>query len=407
MTSRVTDLVADAAAELYGEDPASFTARRTALVEAARRAGDAAAAKEIAALRKPTRPAWVLNTLARASPDVPDRLAELAASLRSAAESADGARLRELSAQRSPLVDSLARQALSAVGLADPPAGLREDVVATLDAALADPEVAARFAAGTLTKAEHWAGFGEMVVPPPGASASVRPSRGVPARAPAAGKAAARGPAAGKQQRTPTQAALEEAERQNRRRQGIEDAERHVANAAVVAASAASAENELEDTVRDLEQRLTAARAELADARLRARRAEAAERKARQVLDRVRRGLLAPRAAGPRRPGHRRARWSILHKRVCTTDHRAQPPRTWQCHMRRIHPSGTAFIRPARRGEAAGRKARQVLDLLRRLRGPGAEVNPGRGERSRVFRVESGVGVDLVPGVLLGARPSA
>jgi hypothetical protein len=98
MTSGVTDLVADAAAELYGADPASFMARRTALADAARRADDAAAAKEIAALRKPTRPAWVLNTLVRASPDVPGRLAELASSLRSAAEAADGARLRELSA---------------------------------------------------------------------------------------------------------------------------------------------------------------------------------------------------------------------------------------------------------------------------------------------------------------------
>jgi hypothetical protein len=334
MTSPVTDLVADAAAELYGEDPASFTARRTALVEAARRAGDAAAAKEIAALRKPTRPAWVLNTLARALPDVPDRLAELAASLRSAAESADGARLRELSAQRSPLVDSLARQALSAVGLADPPAGLREDVVATLDAALADPEVAAKFAAGTLTKAERWAGFGEMVVPPPGASASVRPSGGAPARAAGPGGIRRAGQALPRGVRGAGQVPREQGgsggDRSPRDNTAIQDAERQVADAAVVAASAASAEGELEDTVRDLEQRLTAARADLAAARLRARRAEAAER-----------------------------------------------------------------------------KARQVLDLLRRLRGRGAEVNPGRGERSRVFRVESGVGVDLVPGVLLGARPSA
>jgi hypothetical protein len=39
--------------------------------------------------------------------------------------------------------------------------------------------------------------------------------------------------------------------------------------------------------VRDLEQQLTKARAALADARLRARHAESAERKARQALNRL------------------------------------------------------------------------------------------------------------------------
>jgi hypothetical protein len=45
-----------------------------------------------------------------------------------------------------------------------------------------------------------------------------------------------------------------------------------------------AAEERLEVHVRDLERQLTKARAELANARLRARHAEAAERKARQVL---------------------------------------------------------------------------------------------------------------------------
>ncbi len=35
---------------------------------------------------------------------------------------------------------------------------MREEVTATLDAALADPEVAANL--GTLVRAAHWAGFG-------------------------------------------------------------------------------------------------------------------------------------------------------------------------------------------------------------------------------------------------------
>jgi hypothetical protein len=52
-------------------------------------------------------------------------------------------------------------------------------------------------------------------------------------------------------------------------------------------AAAAAAEELLEDRVRDLEQQLTKARADLADARLKARHAESAERKARQALARL------------------------------------------------------------------------------------------------------------------------
>ena len=54
-----------------------------------------------------------------------------------------------------------------------------------------------------------------------------------------------------------------------------------------IAAAAVGVEDRLEAEVRDLEERLTRARADLADARLRARSAEAAERKARQTLDRL------------------------------------------------------------------------------------------------------------------------
>jgi hypothetical protein len=48
-----------------------------------------------------------------------------------------------------------------------------------------------------------------------------------------------------------------------------------------------TAEDRLEAEVRDLEQRLTQARADLAASRMRARHAEAAERRARQALGRL------------------------------------------------------------------------------------------------------------------------
>src|SRR5690349_22733350 len=132
------DLLEDAKAELYEADPDGFTARRQELSEQAREAGQPAVAKQIAALRKPTRSAWVVNRLVRSDPEVRTRLGRLAADLR---EASAGGRLRELTAARSKLVDELTRAALD--GLPAPPASLREEVTATLDAAIADPDVAA------------------------------------------------------------------------------------------------------------------------------------------------------------------------------------------------------------------------------------------------------------------------
>ena len=174
----VADRVAAAAAELYGADPEAFTERRKALAAAARTAGDKSAATAIAALRKPTRAAWVVNRLARADPDAPARLAALAAALRAAEQEKDGPRLRELSAERGALIDALTAQALAAAGVPDPPTSLRDEVAATLTAALADPETAAEFAAGTLTKAAHWSGFGSFGLTPAGfGSADLAPAR--------------------------------------------------------------------------------------------------------------------------------------------------------------------------------------------------------------------------------------
>src|ERR1035441_9034536 len=162
----MTDLLADAVAELYEADPDRFTERRQELVTSAREAAQAAVAKQIAGLRKPTRSAWVVNRLVRADPQVASRLAALAAELR-AEPSMDGTRIRELTAARGRLVDELTRQALQVSDLPAPPAALREEVTATLDAAIADPEVAANL--GTLVRAAHWAGFGlaPVAAPPP------------------------------------------------------------------------------------------------------------------------------------------------------------------------------------------------------------------------------------------------
>ena len=328
------DRVAAAVAELYGADPDAFTERRKALVAAAREAGQRDAAAAIAALRKPTRAAWVVNRLARDEPDAPGRLAALAAELRAAEQAKDGLRLRELSAARGSLIDALTAQALAAAGGPDPPPSLRAEVTATLTAALADPETAAGFAAGALTKPAQWSGFGyadfgaadDSSPAGPAGPAEVRsPTAAGPAPVDIATRRSARartavnpGSSAGaRTARTSAQAAAqraaqeqrrvadeaekrrlaaeaeaerrarEAAERTARAREKYEDAERTSAQASAAAAEAVEAEDRLEAEVRQLEDRLTQAREELAASRLRARRAEATERRARQALDQL------------------------------------------------------------------------------------------------------------------------
>jgi hypothetical protein len=275
--------VASAAAELYSAPPQEFTQRRKELAAAARAAGDRETARRITALRKPTRAAWIVNHLARAEPGTAASLADLAAGLRAATDARDGRRLRDLSARRRTLIDSLTDQAFSLADLADPPPALREEVTATLAAALADPEVAGALAAGTLTRAAAWSGFGVAAQLPPG-RAGGEPPAGPPGQA-------------AHEQAPPEPVAPVPLPRQARRTltppadgpqpSPIPEAERALAVAAAVAADAAAAEELLEVRVRDLEQQLTTARADLADARRKARRAESAERKARQALTRL------------------------------------------------------------------------------------------------------------------------
>jgi hypothetical protein len=152
--------MADELDELYEARPEEFTARRTELAAAAKKQGDADTAKQISAARKPTTAAWVVNRIALRDSDVRTRLAGLAERLRDAHTAMDGNRIRDLSAEQRRLVDDVARAAFEEAELADPSAALRDDVTGTLQAAIADPDVASRL--GRLTKAEQWSGFGEF-----------------------------------------------------------------------------------------------------------------------------------------------------------------------------------------------------------------------------------------------------
>jgi hypothetical protein len=283
----VTDLLAAAAAELYEADPDEFTQRRQDLADRAREAGQPAVAKQIAGLRKPTRSAWVVNRLVRADPQVTSRLAALAAELRDG-PSMDGTKIRELTAARSRLVDELTRQALQVSDLPAPPAALREEVTATLDAAIADPEVAANL--GTLVRAAHWAGFGldpMTSFPAAAPSPSARKTPTAPAR-PRAPKPAQPPTLEPPETPAPPDPAEAAAERDRRRQEKIQTAERAVAEADQVAESANRAEQDHQDTVRRLEAELADARQRLAEARRQSYRAESRQRRANAELGRLR-----------------------------------------------------------------------------------------------------------------------
>jgi hypothetical protein len=259
VSDTVSDLLADAVAELYGADPDEFTGRRAELAAAAREAGEPAVAKQITALRKPTRSAWVVNRLVRSDPEVRPRLDALAGDLRAAAGSADGARIRELTAARSRLIDELTRAALRVSELPAPPAALREEVTATLDAAIADPQVAADL--GTLVRAARWSGFGLASLP-----------EGTPAPA--------------KKTKTPAPAEPE-TEREDRRREKIIEAERVLAQADQDVEAVTAAERDLEEAVRHLEAELADARQRLAEARRQSYRAESRQQRAARQLSRL------------------------------------------------------------------------------------------------------------------------
>ena len=160
------DLVEAAADELYGLAPDAFTAQRGELAKQARASGDKAAAAEIAKLRKPTVPAWLVNLLAREeSGELADLLA-LGEQLREAQAQLLGPRMKELSQQASVAVKGLSRRAAELADAAGQAvtAAVDRDVEQTLRAALADPQAEAAVSSGRLTRALAYAGFGEVDV---------------------------------------------------------------------------------------------------------------------------------------------------------------------------------------------------------------------------------------------------
>ncbi|GLZ06831.1 hypothetical protein Acsp03_42970 [Actinomadura sp. NBRC 104412] len=148
-----------AARELYGVPPGEFTSTRERLVQEARSEGDAALAKRIGALRRPTLPAWAVNLLSRFAADDLGELLDVGARLREAWASGGG--IGGLEQRRGELVTRLVRKARDLAGEAGRP--LRDPAVRevedTLQAATVDGDIAEEVRQGRLTHPRSHTGF--------------------------------------------------------------------------------------------------------------------------------------------------------------------------------------------------------------------------------------------------------
>ncbi|WP_322410957.1 transposase [Microbacterium invictum] len=136
------------AAELYALRPDEFTAARNARAQGVPRA----LGTRIRALRKPAASAWAVDLLAREG--LIADLLELAVALREAQDDLDARELQRLGRERRALVQALARRAasLAADRGVTISAAARDDVAATLTAALLDPLAGAAVATGRLIR---------------------------------------------------------------------------------------------------------------------------------------------------------------------------------------------------------------------------------------------------------------
>ncbi|MEV4003299.1 hypothetical protein [Actinomadura sp. NPDC049753] len=148
-----------AADDLYGVLPADFVETRKRLAREARKEGDAALAKRIGALRRPTLSAWAVNLLARSAADEIAGLLDVGEEMRAAWGSGRG--LGDLERRRAGLVASLVRTAGRLA--AEAGGALREQAVRevedTLQAATVDAGVAEEVREGRLSQPRSHSGF--------------------------------------------------------------------------------------------------------------------------------------------------------------------------------------------------------------------------------------------------------
>lgn len=159
----MADSLEQIADQLYGVTPAEFVAARDEQVARAR-VEDRELADRIGELRRPTQSAWLVNLLWRERRDQVVELLDLGERFRAAHRSRAADQIRDLSGERQRKVGKLAAQAqrLATDAGSKPSASAVREVEHTLEAAVADPDVADRVRTGRLTKPESYAGFGPV-----------------------------------------------------------------------------------------------------------------------------------------------------------------------------------------------------------------------------------------------------
>jgi hypothetical protein len=175
---------AQAGDELFGLPPEEFVAARDDLARRLRREGQAEAARQVKALRRPPLSAWAVNQLARGHTEQLGALLAAGERLRAAHEAAvageGAAELRAAAKAEREAVAGLVRSAMGLLGEAGHPAtdATRDRVAATLHAASASPEAAGLVGSGRLTADLDPSGFG--AVPEAAFAAPDRPKQKAP-----------------------------------------------------------------------------------------------------------------------------------------------------------------------------------------------------------------------------------
>ncbi|HEU0104391.1 MAG TPA: hypothetical protein VFR07_18940 [Mycobacteriales bacterium] len=272
--------------DLYALAPEDFTRVRDEQVKAARAAKDRARAAELAALRRPTASAYALNALVREEPVLLEQLVELGQALAQAQGGRDAGQLRELGEQRRALVEAVAGRAEVAAGRALGP-GPRAEVVATLEAALADPASGQAVRSGRLVRALSYAGFGEVDLD--GAVGAAAPE----------GPTATAGASASQTSAEQDRRRKAEARRAAAQRAALEAA--GALDDAVQAASRAEADRAArQETTEHAARQVLAAEQQLRDARQEREDSEQALRRATRELERAHDGVRAAQKAAER-----------------------------------------------------------------------------------------------------------
>lgn len=273
----------EAVDELYALAPTAFTARRDALAAQAKKDGDPGLAKQVKALRRPTAGAYAVNQLARDAADDLAAYLELGGRLRDAQAGLKGDQLRALGHDRQRAATALVEAAAGLVegGLSD---AARQEVDATLRAAVADPAASEAVASGRLTTALSYAGFGEVDL----TAATATPLTGRRPAAPASPAAeppperdrptsAPKRTTSREQTKPPVAGPRGEhvlAQRREQAARDLADADRAVEQAQAAATAAQAEQDAAERTQADAEARVDDLREQLAQARFAVRDAQ-------------------------------------------------------------------------------------------------------------------------------------